>query len=134
MLYMLDTNICGYIIRNKPQAIKEKLQEIEKHHTIGLSSIVVGELIYGAKKKESPQLYEIVLSFVANFHIYDFNQNSAFEYGMIRDDLEKKGTIIGANDLFIAAHAKALHAILVTNNEKEFARVVGLSIENWVQK
>ena len=97
-----------------------------------LSSIVVGELIYGAKKKESPQLYEIVLSFVANFHIYDFNQNSAFEYGMIRDDLEKKGTIIGANDLFIAAHAKALHAILVTNNEKEFTRVVGLSIENWV--
>ena len=51
---------------------------------------------------------------------------------MIRDDLEKKGTIIGANDLFIAAHAKALHAILVTNNEKEFTRVVGLSIENWV--
>lgn len=132
MLYMLDTNICGYIIKNKPQTIKEKLKEIETHHTIGLSSIVMGELIYGAKKKASPQLYEIVLSFIANFHIYDFNQNSAFEYGNIRDDLEKKGTIIGANDLLIAAHAKALDAILVTNNEKEFKRVVGLSIENWV--
>lgn len=132
MLYMLDTNICGYIIKNKPQTIKEKLKEIETHHTIGLSSIVVGELIYGAKKKGSPQLYEIVLSFIANFTIYDFNQNGAFEYGNIRDDLEKKGTIIGANDLLIAAHAKALDAILVTNNEKEFKRVVGLSIENWV--
>jgi len=132
MLYMLDTNICGYIIKNKPQAIKEKLKEIEMHHTIGLSSIVVGELIYGVKKKESSQLNEIVLSFIANFHIFDFNQNSAFEYGNIRDDLEKKGTIIGANDLLIASHAKALHAILVTNNEKEFKRVVGLSIENWV--
>ncbi len=131
MLYMLDTNICGYIIKNKPQSIKEKLKEIEINHTIGLSSIVVGELIYGAKKKGSPQLYEIVLSFIVNFHIYDFCQNSAFEYGNIRDDLEKKGTIIGANDLLIAAHAKALDAILVTNSEKEFKRVVGLNIENW---
>ena len=132
MLYMLDTNICGYIIKNKPQNIKEKLKEIDSHHAIGLSSIVVSELIYGVKKKASPQLNEIVLSFIANFQIFDFNQNSAFEYANIRDGLEKKGTIIGSNDLFIAAHAKALHAILVTNNEKEFKRVLGSSVENWV--
>jgi len=132
MLYILDTNICAYIIKNKPQSIKEKLQEIELNHTLGLSSIVVGELIYGAKKKGSPNLYEIILSFVANFRIFDFDKDSAFAYAHIRADLEKKGTIIGSNNLFIAAHAKALQATLVTNNEKEFQRVVGLKIENWV--
>lgn len=131
MLYMLDTNICGYIIKNKPQNIKEKLQEIELNHTLGLSSIVVSELFYGANKKGSPQLYKIVLSFIANFRIFDFDKNGAFAYGEIRDDLEKKGTIIGSNDLFIAAHAKSLNATLVTNNEKEFRRVIGLKIENW---
>ncbi len=134
MLYMLDTNICGYIIKNKPLHIKEKLQEIEKNHTIGLSSIVVSELLYGVKKKGSSQLYEIVLSFIANFRIYDFDKNSAFFYGEIRTDLETKGTIIGSNDLFIASHAKSLGAILVTNNEKEFQRVEGLQIENWVKE
>ena len=134
MLYMLDTNICGYIIKNKPLHIKEKLQEIEKNHTIGLSSIVVSELLYGVKKKGSSQLYEIVLSFIANFRIYDFDKNSAFVYGEIRTDLETKGTIIGSNDLFIASHTKSLGAILVTNNEKEFQRVEGLQIENWVKE
>ena len=134
MLYMLDTNICGYIIKSKPLHIKEKLQEIEKNHTIGLSSIVVSELLYGVKKKGSSQLYEIVLSFIANFRIYDFDKNSAFSYGEIRTDLETKGTIIGSNDLFIASHAKSLGAILVTNNEKEFQRVEGLQIENWVKE
>ena len=134
MLYMLDTNICGYIIKNKPLHIKEKLQEIEKNHTIGLSSIVVSELLYGVKKKGSSQLYEIVLSFISNFHIYDFDKNSAFVYGEVRADLETKGTIIGSNDLFIASHAKTLGAILVTNNEKEFQRIDGLQIENWVKE
>jgi len=133
MLYMLDTNICGYIIKNKPPHIKEKLQEVEKNHTIGLSSIVVSELLYGANKKGSLQLYEIVLSFIANFRIYDFDKNSAFLYGEIRSDSETKGTIIGSNDLFIASHAKSLGAILVTNNEKEFQRVEGLQIENWIK-
>ena len=134
MLYMLDTNICGYIIKNKPLHIKEKLQEIEKNHTIGLSSIVVSELLYGVNKKGSSQLNEIVLSFITNFRIYDFDKNSAFLYAEIRTDLETKGTIIGSNDLFIASHAKSLEAILVTNNEKEFQRVKGLQIENWVKK
>ena len=134
MLYMLDTNICGYIIKNKPLHIKEKLQVVEKNHTIGLSSIVVSELLYGVKKKGSSQLYEIVLSFIANFRIYDFDKNSAFVYGEIRTDLETKGTIIGSNDLFIASHTKSLGAILVTNNEKEFQRVEGLQIENWVKE
>ena len=133
MLYMLDTNICEYIIKNRPQSIKNKLKEIEQNHTIGLSSIVVSELIYGVRKKANQQLENIVSLFVANFKIYDFDQNSAYEYGEIRAVLEKNGMIIGSNDLFIVSHAKTLGAILVTNNEKEFSRVHGLKIENWVK-
>lgn len=134
MLYMLDTNICAYIIRNKPEYIKEKLQIIEKNHEIALSSIVVSELLYGAKKKKSIKLSKIVNSFIDNFIIYDFDRIAANEYAVIRNTLEKQGNIIGSNDLFIAAHAKSLNAVLVTNNTKEFERVSGLKTENWVRQ
>lgn len=128
---MLDTNICGYIIRNKPQYIKEKLKTIEKKHTIVLSSIVVAEILFGLKKKNSQQLSNIVKSFLDNFIVYDFDKSAANEYAIIRDDLERKGKIIGSNDLFIASHAKSLGAILVTNNTKEFERIESLKIEDW---
>jgi len=131
MLYMLDTNICSYIIRNKPQSIKEKLQEVEENHTVALSSIVVSELLYGATKKDSPKLMKVVSAFIDNFIIYDYSKISAQSYGNIRTDLEKKGKIIGANDLLIASHALSLGAILVTNNTREFERVEGLVLEDW---
>jgi tRNA(fMet)-specific endonuclease VapC len=128
---MLDTNICSYIIRNKPQSIKEKLQEVEKNHTVALSSIVVSELLYGATKKDSPKLMKIVSAFIDNFIIYDYSKISAQSYGNIRTDLEKKGKIIGANDLLIASHALSLGAVLVTNNTREFERVEELGLEDW---
>ena len=131
MLYMLDTNICSYIIRNKPQSIKSKLQEIEENHTVALSSIVVSELLYGATKKDSPKLMRIVSAFIDNFIIYDYSKISAKSYANIRTDLEKKGNIIGANDLLIASHALSLGAVLVTNNTREFERVEKLSLEDW---
>ena len=131
MLYMLDTNMCSYIIRNKPIIIKEKLKEIEKGHTVALSSIVVSELMYGATKKGSPKLLKIVSAFVDNFVIYDYAKVSAQSYADIRTDLEKQGKIIGANDLLIAAHALSLGAVLVTNNTKEFERVERLVLEDW---
>ena len=131
MLYMLDTNICSYIIRNRPQSIKEKLQEVEENHTVALSSIVVSELLYGATKKDSPKLIKIVSAFIDNFIIYDYSKVSAKSYGNIRTDLEKKGKIIGANDLLIASHALSLGAVLVTNNTREFERVEGLVLEDW---
>lgn len=129
---MLDTNICSYIIRNKSENIKEKLKAVEKHHTIALSNIVVSELFYGAKKKGSEKLLDLVLSFVENFEVMDFDKNSALAYADIRVELESTGKIIGSNDLLIAAHAKGSDAVLVTNNTKEFEKVNGLSIENWV--
>jgi len=131
MLYMLDTNICSYIIRNRPQSIKEKLQEVEENHTVALSSIVVSELLYGATKKDSPKLMKIVSAFIDNFIVYDYSKISAQSYGNIRTDLEKKGKIIGANDLLIVSHALSLGAVLVTNNTREFERVEGLVLEDW---
>ncbi len=132
MLYMLDTNICGYIIRNKPESIRDKLKAIESQATIVLSSIVAAELLYGAKKKSSPKLTKIVQSFIDNFPIYDFDKKASSDYAKLRNDLESKGKIIGSHDLFIAAHALSLGAILVTNNTREFERVEGLKLENWV--
>ena len=134
MLYMLDTNICGYILRNKPEHIKDKLKDVEKKHEITLSSIVVSELIYGALKKDSSKLTKLVNDFINNFTIHDFDQVAAREYAHIRNQLEKRGNIIGSNDLFISAHAKALGAILVTNNHKEFERVEGLKLTNWINE
>lgn len=131
MLYMLDTNICSYIIRNKPISIKEKFKEVEQEHSIVLSSIVVSELLYGVKKKESPKLFKIVSAFIDNFIIYDYSKNAAHAYATVRTDLEKKGQIIGANDLFIASHALELNATLVSNNTQEFQRVDGLVLEDW---
>ncbi len=131
MLYMLDTNICSYIIRNKPQSIKTKLQEVEQNHTVALSSIVVSELLYGATKKDSPKLMRIVSAFIDNFIIYDYSKVSAQSYANIHTDLEKKGQIIGANDLLIASHALSLGAVLVTNNTREFERVEKLGLEDW---
>jgi tRNA(fMet)-specific endonuclease VapC len=130
---MLDTNICSYIIRNRPLNIRDKLKEIEQEHTVALSSIVVSELFYGATKKDSSKLLKIVSTFVDNFVIYDYSKLSASSYATVRTKLEKRGQIIGANDLLIASHALSLDAILVTNNIREFERVEDLYIEDWSQ-
>lgn len=134
MLYMLDTNICAFIIKNKPQHIKEKLKDIEKEHEIALSSIVVAELLFGVKNKKSQNLSKIIDTFIGNFTIYDFDKKASIEYATIRDTLESIGKVIGTNDMLIAAHAKSLGATMVTNNTREFLRVDGLGVEDWVQK
>jgi tRNA(fMet)-specific endonuclease VapC len=129
---MLDTNICSIIIREKPITVKEKLKTIDKDKVV-LSSIVVSELFYGAYKKNSQKLINLIETFVDFFEVLPFDLKAAKEYGKIRSDLEKEGIIIGAYDLQIAAHAKSINAILVTNNTKEFSRVKGLNIEDWTR-
>jgi tRNA(fMet)-specific endonuclease VapC len=130
---MLDTNICSYIIREKPLYIKKRFIEVETNHTIGLSSIVVSELLYEATKKKSKKLLQIVNVFIDNFVLYDYNKTSAFSYAKIRTQLENQGKVIGTNDLLIAAHTLSLNAILVTNNTREFERIEGLKLENWIK-
>jgi tRNA(fMet)-specific endonuclease VapC len=132
MLYMLDTNMCSYIIRDNPKGVFEKLKEIEKKHTVALSSIVVSELLYGAQKRGSTKLTKIVSLFIEQFVIYDYDKASAQAYVRIRRALEKKGQVIGVHDMFICAHALSLGATIVTNNTKEFERVDGIRVENWV--
>lgn len=129
---MLDTNICIYIIKNKPEQVRVRLKE----HAVGdisISSITVSELMYGAYKSQHVEKnIKAIEHFLLPFDVVDYDYKSSVVYGQIRADLEQKGKVIGGLDMLIAAHAKSLEMILVTNNTKEFQRVEELKIENWV--
>jgi tRNA(fMet)-specific endonuclease VapC len=132
MKYILDTNICIYIIKRKPESVLNKLKQTPLGF-IGVSTITLAELVYGAKKSAFPEKnMEALKQFLIPFELFQFDYNSAIEYGKLRSDLEKKGTPIGSLDMLIAANALSLNLTLVTNNEREFVRVKGLKIENWV--
>lgn len=129
---MLDTNICIYIIKNRPESVKERFKEFEIGE-LCISSITVSELMYGVYKSEYVEKNLIAIeNFLMPFDIVNYDYESSIEYGKIRSDLERKGQVIGGMDMQIAAHAKALNMVLVTNNSKEFKRVHGLVIDNWV--
>lgn len=131
MEYLLDTNICIYIIKKKPIHVFNKLLTIPIG-SVGISSITLAELQYGIAKSSNPSKNEEALNrFLIPIEIIDFGTTATTEYGKIRAELERKGTPIGPLDMLIAAHAKSLNLILVTNNAKEFERIVGLKIENW---
>ncbi len=132
MPYLLDTNICIYIIKKKPQSVLDRLAAILPDE-IGISMITIAELEYGVRKSTYPEKNRFALNkFLIPFSLFDFDHAAAMEYGIVRSDLEMKGTPIGPLDTLIAAHAKSLNYILVTNNVKEFQRVDGLQVENWV--
>lgn len=132
MIFMLDTNICIYAIKQKPQKVIDRVRAL-KMSDLGISSIVLSELEYGAEKSSNPVQNKVALmQFLAGIDIAGYDATAARHYGEIRTYLESNGQIIGAMDILIAAHARSLGAILVTNNEKEFGRVPGLKIENWV--
>lgn len=129
---MLDTNICIYIIKNKPQEVRAKFQEFNIGQ-IALSSITVSELYYGVYKSSYIDKNLLALEhFLKPFDIIDYDIEASIEYGKVRATLEKKGTVIGGLDMMIAAHALALDMTLVTNNTKEFCRVENLLLDNWV--
>jgi tRNA(fMet)-specific endonuclease VapC len=129
---MLDTNICIYIIKNKPQNVRERLKEFDIGDLV-LSSITVSELYYGVYKSEHMEKNLLALEhFLKPFDVLGYDIKASIAYGKIRADLEKKGQIIGGLDMMIAAHALSCNMILVTNNIKEFQRVKGLKLDNWV--
>lgn len=133
MPWLLDTNTCIYIIKQKPVTVLGKFNSITPGQ-IALSIISFAELEYGARKSSAVEKNLAALhQFTIPFDILTFDYNAAVEYGIIRAELEKKGTPVGPLDTLIAAHAKSLNYILVTNNEKEFSRINGLQIENWVR-
>ncbi len=133
-MYLLDTNICIYIIKKKPVDVLKTLKTKSKKD-IYVSSITIAELEYGVAKSHFPEKNKIALiEFLSIFNILPFDDTDAVEFGMIKTDLEKKGKIIGPMDLLIAGQAKSKKLILVTDNLKEFVRVDGLMFEIWVKE
>lgn len=132
MKVMLDTNICIYIIEQKPQSVLERFRAFQVGD-VGISSITLAELQYGAMKSARPrQNRESLKEFIAPLDVASFDIAASEAYGEIRASLEKSGRPIDAMDLLIAAHALSLDARLATNNEREFRRVRGLHVENWI--
>ena len=131
--YMLDTNICIYIIKERPEQVIERLRHT-RISDVGVSTITLSELEYGAAKSSRREQNKLaILEFLAPLEILPYDDMVAREYGKTRAYLEKQGTPIGSMDMLIAAHALSLNCILVTNNESEFRRIPALKIENWAK-
>ena len=131
--YILDTNICIYIAKHQPPGVKARFERLKPGQLV-MSAITYGELYYGANKSNQrgralTQLDELV----QDIPVEDLASTAAQTYGEIRATLEKQGRLIGNNDLWIGAHAMALDVTLATNNEREFKRIAGLSVENWTK-
>lgn len=130
--YLLDTNICIYIRRRRPQKVLTRFEKL-KPGEAALSVITYGELLYGVEKSPSrAKAMQVLRELVAYLPVLPLPADVGEAYGAIRADLEVRGEVIGNNDLWIAAHAKAAKLTLVTNNEREFRRIGGLKIQNWV--
>lgn len=133
MNLLLDTNICIYIIKQKPPEVLQKFKAYNVGD-IGISSISVAELEFGVYKSQFPEGNQQALEqFLLPLTIVDFDAGAAKMYGKVRAILEKQGTPIGSLDTLIAAHALSLQITLITNNVREFSRVPNLKLENWVR-
>jgi tRNA(fMet)-specific endonuclease VapC len=129
--FLLDTNICIHIRRRRPPTVLARFQQLQPGEAV-LSVITYGELVYGAEKGRFREQARKQLAELAGLlPIMALPSRAGEFYGSIRASLETKGDVIGNNDLWIAAHAKAARLVLVTNNEREFRRIQGLEIQNW---
>lgn len=129
--YMLDTNIVIYIIKRRPF----ELLEVFNRHAgqMCISSITLAELLHGVEKSSNPDNNLLnVEDFISRLEVLSYGNKAAAHYGEIRADLERKGTPIGVNDLHIAGHARSEGLMLISNNVREFERVEGLRLTNWV--
>jgi len=132
-MFLLDTNICIYLINQKPARVLERLAQTDPRH-MGMSAVTFAELEYGVAKSRDVAVNQRALTlFVAPIEVLPFDVAAAHAYGGLRTQLERKGRPIGGMDLMIAAHALALDAVLVTNNTREFSRIRALRIENWAR-
>lgn len=131
MLYMLDTNICSYILKNHPLSVKARFDKVGADK-LAISAIVLAELYYGAARHpKGVAIRREIDDFTSRLKIIPWNEAAANHYGLIRTTLEKNGTPTGSMDMLIAAHARSLKATLVTNNTKHFENVPELLIANW---
>lgn len=129
--YLLDTNICIYIQRQRPPEVLAHFQKLKSGEAV-ISVITWGELLYGAEKSQyRSKVLHLLEEFAALVPVMPIPESAGQTYGVIRAALEAKGEPIGNNDLWIAAHAKTSGLVLITNNEREFVRVPGLKVKNW---
>lgn len=131
LAYMLDTNICIYVMKSYPPELREKFNTLAEQ--LCISSITLGELHYGAEKsaRRADNLMAIE-HFVARLEVLPFGDRAAAHYGQVRAELERAGTPCGAHDMQIGGHARSEGLIVVTNNKREFSRMPGIRVENWV--
>ena len=131
-MYMLDTNICIYIIKKRPETVLRQLQK-NKGKGLYISTITLAELEFGIENSEYKEKNRIALmEFLAIIGIRHFDENAAKEFGVIKKYLKDERCLIGPMDILIGAHAKSQNMILATNNTREFTRIKGLKVENWV--
>ncbi len=130
-MILLDTNICIYIINAKPPSVLARFQQYRMGE-IGMCSVVAAELAFGVAKSDSPRNRQALEMFLAPLTILPFDAKAAWVYGDLRTELERRGTPIGSMDTMIAAHALSQQATLITNNTREFSKVPGLQLDNWV--
>ena len=132
MMYLIDTNICIYLIMNRNESVRKRIEEA-KPYQVAVSAVSAAELAYGAaKSRHIERNRRILRNFLSAFEIVPFDDRDAEQFGIIRALLEKQGQPIGVYDLEIASQGLARNMTVVTNNEKEFRRVPGLMVENWV--
>ena len=129
--YLLDTNIVIYVLKRRPREVLEIFNTNASR--MAISSITLSELIYGAEKSHNvDKNLEAIEEFISHLDVLSYDAKASQHYGQIKAALEKKGEIIGENDIHISAHAISQGLILVTNNLREFKRVPNLALENWV--
>jgi len=131
--YMLDTDICSYIMREKPLEVLRRFDALEMEQ-FSISVITYAEFMFGIENSPNSKKHRATVEkFILHVDILPWDQSAAQHYGQIRVDLQKQGNPIGAMDMMIAAHARANKRTLITNNEKHFSRVSKLKIENWTE-
>jgi tRNA(fMet)-specific endonuclease VapC len=131
LVYMLDTNICIYVIKNRPPVLRERFNLAAEQ--LCISSITLAELYYGAEKStRRDENLATIEQFAARLETLPFAEKAAAQYGQLRAELEREGTPCGPHDMQIGAHARSEGLIVVTNNLREFSRIRGLRVENWV--
>jgi tRNA(fMet)-specific endonuclease VapC len=130
--YMLDTDICIYVMKNRPMGLRQRFDELVSQ--LAMSAISVGELIYGAENSaRRSQNLRMIEEFTGRLDVLPFTAEAAAHYGQIRAALRAQGRPAGVHDMLIGGHARSGGFILVTNNTREFTRMPGLQVENWVQ-
>ena len=129
--FMLDTNICIYTIKNKPEPVRAAFNQHEGQ--LCISAVTYMELVYGAERSSAPAAnLKVVEGFCGRLEVLAFDSGASAQAAQIRADMAAKGTPIGPYDIMIAGHARSLGLVLVTNNQREFERVDGLRLDNWV--